>query len=218
MRLVLLGAPGSGKGTQGSMLAERYGIPQVSTGDLFRMNIAEGTPLGKKVSEYTTTGRLVPDDVVLSMVSGRLDQVDAAKGFVLDGFPRTEAQADGLTRLLSERGTRLDAVLLIDVPDAAIVDRLSARRTCSKCGAIYNMRGSPPKKEGVCDRCGGKLTLREDDVPETIQKRLDVYHQMTAPLISYYEDEGLLRAVDGTKAPDVVARAIADLLAPAVNR
>ena len=210
MRLILLGPPGSGKGTQGVRIAEAHGIPSVSTGDLFRKNISEGTELGKKAESYTKSGTLVPDELVLDMVADRLGQEDCGEGYLLDGFPRTVPQAEGLKKLLAEKGAELDHVVLIDVPDEAIVDRLSARRTCEKCGAIYNMNTNPPPEDGACSACGAtdSIVQRADDVAETIRQRLSVYHESTAPLVSYYREEGLLREVDGTQTPDAVAEAI----------
>ncbi len=210
MRLILLGPPGSGKGTQGVRLAERLGVPQISTGDLFRKNLAESTELGRKAQEYMSKGQLVPDKLVLDMVDDRLKQGDTAKGFILDGFPRTIPQADGLGTMLEAHGTKIDHVVLIDLDDEEIVGRLSARRTCSKCGAIYHLIASPPKKENVCDKCGsvGTLEQREDDVPETIRKRLVVYHDQTQPLVDYYSKAGLLRTVDGAQSPTKVAQDI----------
>lgn len=212
MRLILLGGPGSGKGTQGAAISEQYGIPEVSTGDLFRKNVAGNTPLGKKANDYMKKGQLVPDELVLSMVEDRLSQPDCADGYLLDGFPRTLAQAESLKKMLAKRGAALDCVVLINVPDEAIVERLSARWTCSQCGTIYNVKLAPPKKEGVCDKCGGKLTQREDDVPATIRQRLQVYHETTEPLIAYYRKERLLREVDGSKAPQKVSEAIIGIL------
>jgi adenylate kinase len=210
MRLILLGPPGSGKGTQATGIAEKCSIPAVSTGDLFRKNIAEGTDLGKKAESYTKSGKLVPDDLVLDMVADRLSQADCEKGYLLDGFPRTVPQAEGLKKMLAERGADLDHVVQIDVADEEIVERLSARRTCEKCGAIYNLKFSPPSVEGVCDKCGSdRLQQRADDVPETIRQRLSVYHDQTAPLVEYYREAGLLRPVDGSQPPKKVAEAIA---------
>jgi len=215
MRLILLGGPGSGKGTQGAILSEKYGIPEVSTGDLFRKNISEGTALGQKANEYIKQGQLVPDEVVLSMVFDHLSQPDCAKGYLLDGFPRTLPQAEALKEWLATRNSGLDHVILILVPDEVIVERLSSRRTCADCKTIYNLNLSPPKKEGVCDKCGGKLIQRDDDVPETIRQRLRVFHQITEPLIAYYRKAKLLREVDGSKSPERVASAIKAILGPA---
>lgn len=208
MRLILLGPPGSGKGTQGVRLAERLGLPQISTGDLFRKNISENTALGRKAQEYMSKGLLVPDDLVLDMVDDRLTQDDTANGFILDGFPRTIPQADGLGKILEMYGVGIDHVVFINLDDEEIIGRLSARRTCSHCGAIYHLVTSPPKQANVCDKCGSvdTLTQREDDVPETIRERLVVYHDQTQPLVDYYERAGLLRTVDGAQSPDQVAQ------------
>jgi adenylate kinase len=208
MRLILLGGPGSGKGTQGAVLAQRYSIPTISTGDLFRKNIADKTALGQKVKQYTDQGLLVPDEVVLDMVFDRLVEADCAPGYMLDGFPRTIPQADALTKWLSERKTAIDHVVLIDVDDDVIVDRLSSRRTCESCKAISSVKFSPPKKEGVCDKCGGTLVQRADDNADTIRDRLQVYHKNTEPLIAYYRKQGILLAVDGSQAPEAVTNAI----------
>jgi len=214
MRLILLGPPGSGKGTQGVILAERHEIPQISTGDLFRKNISEGTELGKRAESYTKKGALVPDGVVLDMVADRLDEDDCQDGYLLDGFPRTVPQAEGLKELLAKRNVSLDAVVLIDVPDESIIERLSSRRTCEACGAIYNTKTNPPPADGVCSACGAKdkIVQRADDVAETIQQRLSVYHESTAPLVEYYRDAGLLLEVDGNEPPDKVTEAIAEAL------
>jgi adenylate kinase len=208
MRLILLGGPGSGKGTQGAVLAQRYSIPTISTGDLFRKNIADKTALGQKVKQYTDQGLLVPDEVVLDMVFDRLVEADCAPGYMLDGFPRTIPQADALTKWLSDRKTAIDHVVLIDVDDDVIVDRLSSRRTCESCKAISSVKFSPPKKEGVCDKCGGTLVQRADDNADTIRDRLQVYHKNTEPLIAYYRKQGILLAVDGSQAPEAVTNAI----------
>jgi len=208
MRLILLGGPGSGKGTQGAVLAQKFAIPTISTGDLFRKNIADNTPLGQKVKQYTDQGALVPDAVVLDMVFDRLVQADCSAGYLLDGFPRTIPQAEALTKWLSEKNAAIDHVVLIDVDDEVIVDRLSSRRTCESCGAIVSVKFSPPKKEGVCDLCGGKLVQRADDNPGTVRDRLQVYHKNTEPLIAYYRQQGLLRAVDGSASPELVTKAI----------
>jgi len=215
MRMILLGPPGSGKGTQATVLMDRYGIPQISTGDLFRKNISEGTELGKKAESYTKSGQLVPDEVVLGMVADRLAQADCEDGYILDGFPRTVPQAEGLKELLAKRGASLDATVLIDVPDSDIIERLSSRRTCEACGAIYNTKTNPPPEDGVCASCGAKdsIVQRADDTAETIKQRLDVYHTSTSPLVEYYREAGLLMEVDGTRAPEKVTEAIAEALA-----
>ena len=216
MRVILLGPPGSGKGTQAALLIERLSVPQISTGDLFRKNIAEKTELGRKAQEYMAAGKLVPDELVLDMVKDRLTEADAADGFILDGFPRTIPQAEGLDRMLTEGGMKLDHVVVVNVADEEIVERLSARRTCSECGAIYHMIMSPPAQADVCDKCGksGTLSQREDDVPDTIRQRLLVYHQQTEPLIEYFGSAGLVRSIDGSQAPSDVSR---DVIAAVSN-
>lgn len=204
MRIVLLGPPGSGKGTHGKRLADAFGVPLISTGDILRQGIADGTPLGKSAEADVRAGRLVPDATMLGLIEERLGAEDAAKGFVLDGFPRTTAQAEGLACILGAR--RLDRVVNLVVKTEVVVDRLKDRWLCGTCGAIYNLVSAPPRKAGICDRCGGQLTQRADDLPETVRKRLEVYEHDTAPLVSYYERQGLLRHVDaGAAAPQVYA-------------
>jgi len=196
MRIVLLGPPGSGKGTHGKRLSECLGVPIVATGEILRQAIAEGTALGKSAEEQVKTGRLVPDETVLGLIETRLGRQDAARGFILDGFPRTVAQAEGLKALLGERP--LDRVLNLVVPTEIVVNRLRERWLCPQCGAIYNMSTAPPRVAGVCDTCGGTIKQRVDDEPETVRKRLDVYARETAPLVAYYEREGVLRNVDAS--------------------
>ena len=203
MKLVLLGAPGAGKGTQASGLAEILGVPHISTGDIFRANLRNETPLGLKAKSYMDQGLLVPDELTVDLVMDRLGDEDCQNGYILDGFPRTLAQADAL----SEK-ENLDAAVNIHVPDEVIVDRMGGRRVCPACGESYHVRYNPPKQEGICDKCGAGLIIRKDDVPETVQKRLSVYHDQTAPLIDYYEQKGLLVTVDGTAAPKDVTEAI----------
>ena len=203
MKLVLLGAPGAGKGTQASGLAEILGVPHISTGDIFRANLRNETPLGLKAKSYMDQGLLVADELTLDLVMDRLGDVDFQNCYILDGFPRTLAQADAL----SEK-ENLDAAVNIHVPDEVIVDRMGGRRVCPACGESYHVRYNPPKQEGICDKCGAELIIRKDDVPETVQKRLSVYHDQTAPLIDYYEQKGLLVTVDGTAAPKDVTEAI----------
>ena len=195
--LVLLGGPGAGKGTQAERLSEALGIPQVSTGDLFRENLKQETELGLLARGYMERGELVPDEVTVGMVRERLARPDASKGAILDGFPRTIAQAEALEELLAELGHKLAVVPDIEVPEDVLLARLAGRWTCRKCGAMYHQLFSPPQEEGVCDRCGGELYQRQDDTPETQKHRIVVYQQQTAPLIGYYRDKGLLEEVDG---------------------
>lgn len=199
MKIVMLGAPGAGKGTQAKMIAARYGIPHISTGDIFRANIKEGTELGKKAKAFMDQGLLVPDELTLMLIMDRFAQDDCANGYVLDGFPRTIAQAEALTESLKKVGDALDFAIDVEVPDENIVERMSGRRACLACGGTYHIVFNPPKKSGICDLCGGELTIRKDDEPETVQKRLDVYHAQTQPLIDYYTAEGILKSVDGTQ-------------------
>lgn len=199
MKIIMLGAPGAGKGTQAKKIAEKYGIPHISTGDIFRANIKGGTELGMKAKSYMDQGQLVPDDVTIGMLLDRISEADCANGYVLDGFPRTIPQAESLTTALNERGEKMDYAVNVDVPDEAIVTRMSGRRACLACGATYHIVFNAPKTEGVCDTCGEKLVLRDDDKPETVQKRLTVYHDQTQPLIDYYQAAGILVTVDGTK-------------------
>ena len=212
MRLVLLGPPGSGKGTQAQRLVERYKIPQISTGDIFRQAVRDQTELGKRAKEYMDRGELVPDEVVVGMVEERLGQSDCKNGFILDGFPRTIAQAEALDKLLAGKGEKLDAVLEISVPDEEVVKRLSGRRTCRQCGAMYHIEFNPPKEPGKCDKCGGELYQRDDDKEEVIKSRLQVYHSQTAPLIEYYQKEGLLNKIDGLGGIEEVFARIVDAL------
>jgi len=197
MDLIFLGPPGAGKGTQAKMLVERYGIPQVSTGDILRAAVAEGTDLGKKAKEYMEAGKLVPDEVVIGIIEERLKQSDCEKGFILDGFPRTVPQAEALDKVLEKMGRKIDHVLTLDVPEEELIKRLTGRRTCKKCGAMYHTIFNPPKVEGVCDKCGGELYQRPDDNEETVRSRLSVYEQQTRPLIDFYEKKGLVRKIDG---------------------
>ena len=208
MRLVFLGAPGAGKGTQAVRLAEAEGIAHVATGDMFRQAVRDGTPLGQEVKRYLDQGQLVPDEVTIALVRERLSRPDCQGGFVLDGFPRTVAQAEALDRMLEEIGAPLDCVLELEVPEEELVKRLSGRRVCSACGANYNIYSHPPAAEGRCDRCGGTLIQRSDDSEATVRQRLEVYRAQTLPLSEYYRRQGKLRAVDGAQAPEAVAAAI----------
>lgn len=206
MRVVLLGPPGSGKGTHGKRLAQSLGVPLIATGDILREAIAEGTRLGQAAQEDVKAGRLVADSTMLGIIETRLLQKDAAKGFVFDGFPRTTAQADGLAALLGER--RMDAVVNLVVPAETVIDRLKDRWVCANCGTIYNLSTLPPRAPGICDVCGGTLKQRADDRPETVRARLEVYERETAPLVAYYERQGVLRNVDGSGTPEAVYGAI----------
>jgi adenylate kinase len=195
MRVVLVGAPGAGKGTQAKFIADHFTIPAISTGDIFRANLAAQTPLGIEAKRYMDAGELVPDEVTIGIVRDRLGKDDAIDGFLLDGFPRTVPQAEALNEMLAELGRPLDVVLELQVEDDEVVRRLSGRRTCRKCGHIWHVEFEPPATEGVCDTCGGELFQRDDDKPETIQRRLDVYNEQTAPLVGFYRDLGLLRTI-----------------------
>ena len=199
MKIIMLGAPGAGKGTQAKMIAEKCGIPHISTGDIFRANIKNGTELGAKAKEYMDKGLLVPDELVCDLVVDRIQQADCEKGYILDGFPRTIPQAEALENALNAIEQKLDYAIDIDVPDENIINRMSGRRACVGCGATYHLVYAPTKTEGICDVCGKELILRDDDKPETVQKRLNVYHEQTQPLIDYYTKEGILKSVDGTK-------------------
>ena len=199
MKIVMLGAPGAGKGTQAIKIADKYDIPHISTGDIFRANIKGGTELGQKAKSYIDQGELVPDEVTSGMLLDRIAQDDCKNGYVLDGFPRTIPQAESLTEALKSQGDRIDFALNIDVPDEAIIKRMSGRRACPKCGATYHIVYAAPKTENICDKCGTELIIRSDDKPETVKDRLNVYHQQTEPLIAYYKTAGVLREVDGTQ-------------------
>ena len=212
MKIVMLGAPGAGKGTQAKKIAAKYQIPHVSTGDIFRANIKGGTELGKKAKTYMDQGMLVPDELTIGMLMDRIHQADCANGYVLDGFPRTIPQAESLTAALAAGNEKMDYAVNVDVPDENIVSRMGGRRACLNCGATYHIQFNPPKKEGICDTCGESLVLRDDDKPETVQKRLNVYHDQTQPLIDYYTKEGILKEVDGTQEMDKVFADIADIL------
>lgn len=198
MKIIMLGAPGAGKGTQAKKIAEKYAIPHISTGDIFRANIKNGTELGQKAKTYMDQGLLVPDELVVDLVADRVNQDDCANGYVLDGFPRTIPQAEALDKALAGMGQKVDYAINVEVPDENIINRMSGRRACTDCGATYHIVYAPTKSEDVCDKCGGSLILRDDDKPETVKKRLDVYHTQTQPLIDYYTEAGVLREVDGT--------------------
>ncbi len=212
MKIIMLGAPGAGKGTQAKLIADKYGIPHISTGDIFRANIKNGTELGMKAKSFMDKGELVPDGLTVSMLLDRVGQPDCKDGYVLDGFPRTIPQAEELDRALSERDERIDFAVDVDVPDENIVNRMSGRRACLKCGATYHLEHIPPKNEGLCDSCGSGLVLRDDDKVETVLKRLKVYHDQTQPLIEFYTRKGILKTVDGTRDMKDVFAAITGIL------
>ncbi|MCL4456287.1 MAG: adenylate kinase [Nitrospirae bacterium] len=212
MRLVLLGAPGAGKGTQAKIIVEKYGVPQISTGDLLRAAVAAGTALGKEAKSYMDKGELVPDSVVLGMVEERLKQDDCKKGYILDGFPRNTKQAEALDNMLSSLSMSLTAALSVDVPFEDLMKRLTGRRTCKACGQMYNVYFNAPKKEGVCDKCGGELFQRDDDKEDTIKKRLEVYNAQTAPLIDYYGKKNILKSVSGTGSIDDIFKKVCEAL------
>ncbi len=209
MKIVMLGAPGAGKGTQAVNIAKEFGIPHISTGDIFRANIKNQTELGMKAKSYMDKGALVPDDITIGMLLDRIVDNDCKNGFVLDGFPRTIPQAESLKAALSLQDARIDPAIDIEVPDEVITKRMGGRRSCPKCGGTYHIAFNPPKQEGICDNCGTELVQRADDKPETVLERLKTYHDQTQPLIDFYRNEGVLTEVDGTKKPDEV---LADIL------
>ena len=212
MRIVMLGAPGVGKGTQAKKIAEKYKIPHISTGDIFRANIKNETELGKKAKSYMDQGMLVPDELTISLVMDRFQEPDAKNGYVLDGFPRTIPQAESLDAALKKNGSQIDFAVNVDVPDENIIQRMSGRRACVKCGATYHLQYAAPKKDGICDSCGENLILRDDDKPETVEKRLKVYHEQTQPLIDYYAQKDVLKEVDGTQGLEEVFQQIQAIL------
>ena len=212
MKIIMLGAPGAGKGTQAKKIAAKYGIPHISTGDIFRANIKNGTELGKKAKTYMDQGLLVPDELVMDLVVERVNQEDCENGYVLDGFPRTIPQAEALDKALAAQGQKMDYAIDVDVPDENIVRRMGGRRACVGCGATYHLEYAPTRQEGICDVCGGELILRDDDKPETVLKRLGVYHEQTQPLIEYYTNQGILKTVDGTVDMEDVFAAIVSIL------
>ena len=212
MKLIMLGAPGAGKGTQAKKIAEKYQIPHISTGDIFRANIKNGTELGNKAKSYMDQGHLVPDELTCDLVVDRINQEDCKNGYVLDGFPRTIPQAEALKAALDKMGETIDYAIDVEVPDENIVNRMGGRRACPGCGCTYHIEHNPPKVEDICDVCGAKLVLRDDDKPETVTKRLSVYHEQTKPLIDFYKKEGGLREVDGTQDLNDVFQAITEIL------
>ena len=212
MRLVLLGAPGAGKGTQAKKLIEKYRIPQISTGDILRKAVADGTPLGKEAKSYMDSGGLVPDSVVIGLVKERIAQGDCKTGYILDGFPRTTPQAEALDKVLAEMKAPLDTALVVDVDMDILMKRLTGRRTCKNCQQMYNIYFGPSKKEGACDKCGGELFQRADDKEETIKNRLDVYGKSTAPLIDYYRNKNILKSVEGMGSVDDIFNKVCKIL------
>ncbi|MCX4339925.1 MAG: adenylate kinase [Lachnospiraceae bacterium] len=212
MKIIMLGAPGAGKGTQAKMIADTYGLPHVSTGDIFRMNIKNGTQLGMEAKTYMDQGLLVPDELTVRILLDRVGQDDCKNGYVLDGFPRTIPQAEVLEDALSKLGDQIDFAIDVEVPDENIIRRMGGRRACLACGATYHIEHVPPKKEGICDTCGQELVLRDDDKPETVKNRLRVYQEQTQPLIDFYTKKGVLRSVDGTQDMQDVFDAIKEIL------
>ena len=212
MKIILLGPPGAGKGTQATMLMNKYGIPQISTGEMLRAAVAEQSPMGLKAKEFMDAGGLVPDHVVVGIVRERLQDDDCDKGFILDGFPRTQPQADALKQVLAELNKPLDAVVSLQVETEALVERLVGRRTCADCGKGFHLRYEPPAPNGFCSSCGGRLTQRDDDSELTIRNRMQVYHQQTAPLEDYYQAEGLLKSIDGMNDISIVQKEIVSVL------
>ena len=212
MKLIMLGAPGAGKGTQAKKISAKYGIPNISTGDIFRANIKGGTELGMKAKAFMDQGQLVPDEITIGMLLDRIKEDDCQKGYVLDGFPRTIPQAESLAKALTELGDKIDWAVNVDVPDENIISRMSGRRACLGCGQTYHIVYNAPSQEGICDVCGQELVLRDDDKPETVQKRLEVYHKQTQPLIDYYRGAGVLAEVDGTKDLEEVFQDIVKIL------
>lgn len=212
MKIIMLGAPGAGKGTQAKKISAKYDIPHISTGDIFRANIKNGTELGKKAKSYMDQGLLVPDELTVDLVMDRIQMEDCKNGYILDGFPRTIPQAEALDQALKALGEKLDYAIEVDVPDENIVKRMAGRRACVHCGATYHIVHAPTKVENICDACGGDLILRDDDKPETVTKRLTVYHDQTKPLIDYYKEEGILETVDGTADLEDVFKAVVAIL------
>ena len=212
LKIIMLGAPGAGKGTQAKKIAAKYSIPHISTGDIFRANIKNNTELGQKAKTYMDKGELVPDELVVDLIMDRFKEPDCANGYVLDGFPRTIPQAEALDKALNAQNESVDYAINVEVPDENIINRMSGRRACVGCGATYHIQFNPTKVEGVCDVCGEKLILRDDDKPETVSKRLKVYHEQTQPLIDYYAKKNILAEVDGTKDMEDVFNAIVEIL------
>ena len=212
MKIIMLGAPGAGKGTQAKMIADKYSVPHISTGDIFRANIKNGTELGMEAKKYMDQGLLVPDELTVKILLDRVAQDDCKDGYVLDGFPRTIPQAKVLDDELTKLGETIDFAIDVNVPDENIINRMSGRRACLACGATYHIAHVPPKQEGICDRCGKELVLRDDDKPETVKNRLEIYHEQTQPLIDFYTEKGVLKTVDGTVPMNELFDAIVAIL------
>ncbi|MBO7333995.1 MAG: adenylate kinase [Lachnospiraceae bacterium] len=212
MKIIMLGAPGAGKGTQAKMISEKYGLPHVSTGDIFRANIKNGTELGMEAKKYMDAGQLVPDELTVKILLDRVAEDDCKNGYVLDGFPRTIPQAEVLEDALNKLNDKIDYAINVDVPDENIISRMSGRRACVNCGATYHIQYAPTKVEGICDKCGSELILRDDDKPETVKNRLDVYHKQTQPLIDFYSARNILKEVDGTVSMNEVFESIISIL------
>jgi len=206
MNLMVFGAPGAGKGTQAKFLVEKYGIPQISTGDMLRAAIVEKTAMGMEAKRYMDAGELVPDSTIIGIIEERLAKEDCQKGFILDGFPRTLAQAEALDELLEKQGKKIDKVLSFEVPDELIIKRIAGRRVCPKCGASYHVEFNPPKAEGICDACGSELIIRKDDNEETVKNRLSNYHSQTAPLVDFYQNKGVFAQIDGSQKLEKVTQ------------
>jgi len=207
LRLIFLGLPGAGKGTQAEKIAKKFNIPQISTGDILRENVRNGTELGKKAKTYMDEGKLVPDDIIINMIKERLKNPDCANGFILDGFPRTIEQAGALEDI-----SPIDYAIFIDVPTDVLIERLTGRRSCKKCNAVYHIKYNPPKKPGICDACGGELYQRDDDKVETVKKRIEAYNNQTKPLVSYYKEKGILITIDGNRPIDEISKDIQEIL------
>ncbi len=212
MKIIMLGAPGAGKGTQAKMISEKYDIPHISTGDIFRANIKNGTELGIEAKKFMDQGMLVPDELTVKILLDRVSNADCKNGYVLDGFPRTIPQAEVLEKALTEINDKIDHAIDVDVADEEIINRMSGRRACLTCGATYNLEYVPPKAEGVCDKCGSELILRDDDKPETVKNRLNIYHVQTQPLIEYYSERNILKSVDGKQDMHKIFQSICEIL------
>ncbi|MGE5473540.1 MAG: adenylate kinase [Ignavibacteriales bacterium] len=216
MRLIILGIPGAGKGTQADRISQRLGIPHISTGDIFRQNISQGTELGKIAKEYMDAGKLVPDEITIGIVANRIEQSDCKNGFIFDGFPRTIPQAESLGEKLADMGLKIDTVLDIELADEKVLERMTGRRVCSKCKATYHIKYNPSKMDSICDLCGGSLIQRDDDKEETVAKRIEVYHMQTEPLIRFYKEKNLLKEVEGEGDVESITKKIFEVLTVSV--